>query len=100
MEIQATIIIAQNSTEIKYIAINTTAKKLEFIRNILSELKITIKSQERFHLYTDNNRALLLASNPVFHKKTKHIAVRYYYIRQLINNSLLDLIHIVLRMHT
>jgi hypothetical protein len=58
------------------------------------ELKITIKAQERFPLYTDNNGALLLASNPVFHERTKHIAVRYHYIRQLINNGLLDLVHI------
>jgi hypothetical protein len=90
-------IVVQNSTESEYIAINTAAKELEFIRNILSELKITIKTQEKFPLYTDNNRALLLASNPVFHKKTKHIAVRYHYIRQLINNGLLDLIHIAFK---
>jgi hypothetical protein len=87
-------IVAQNSTEIEYIAIDIAAKELEFIRNILSELKITIKAQERFLLYTDNNGALLLASNPVFYERTKHIAVRYHYIRQLINNGLLDLIHI------
>jgi hypothetical protein len=37
-------IVAQNSTESEYIAINTAAKELEFIRNILSELKITIKT--------------------------------------------------------
>jgi hypothetical protein len=85
-------IVAQSSTESEYIAINTAAKELEFIRNILLELKIKI--QKRFPLYTDNNGALLLANNLVFHERTKHIAVRYYYIRQLINNGLLDLIHI------
>ena len=59
------------------------------------ELKIKIKAQERFPLYTDNNGALLLANNLlVFYERTKHIAVRYHYIRQLINNGSLDLIHI------
>ena len=90
-------IVAQSSTESEYIAINTAAKELEFIRNILLELKIKIKTQERFPLYTDNNGALLLANNPVFHERTKHIVVRYHYIRQLINNSLLDLIHIAFK---
>ena len=37
---------------------------------------------------------MLIANNTVFYKRTKHIAVRYHYIRQLINNGLLDLIHI------
>ena len=66
-------IVAQSFIESKYIAINTTAKELEFIRNILLELKI--KVQERFPLCIDNNGALLLANNPVFYKRTKHIAV-------------------------
>jgi hypothetical protein len=87
-------ILAQSSTESEYIAINTAAKELEFIRNILWELKVNIKAQERFPLYTDNNGALLLASNPVFHERTKHISVRFHYIRELINKGLLDLIHV------
>ena len=37
-------IVAQSSTESEYIAINTAAKELEFIRNILLELKIKIKA--------------------------------------------------------
>jgi hypothetical protein len=42
----------------------------------------------------DNNGALLLAKNPVFHERTKHIAVKYHYIRDLINKGVIDLIYI------
>ena len=48
----------------------------------------------KFSLYTDNNSALALAKNPVFYKRTKHILVRYYYIRQLIEEGVLDLVYI------
>ena len=43
-------IVAQSFTKSEYIAINTATKELEFIRNILLELKINIKAQERFPL--------------------------------------------------
>ena len=45
-------------------------------------------------IYTDNNRALLLANNPTFHERTKYIVVKYHYIRDLINKGILDLIYI------
>jgi hypothetical protein len=43
---------------------------------------------------TDNNGALLLAKNPIFHERTKHIAVKYHYIRDLIDKGILDLIYV------
>jgi hypothetical protein len=45
--------------------------------------------------YTDNSRALQLAKNPVFHERTKHIAVRYYYIRDFIKYGIIELVYIL-----
>ena len=30
----------------------------------------------------------------MFHKRTKHIAVKYYYIRQLLEEGIIDLVYI------
>ena len=85
-------IIAQSTTEAEYIAINIAAKEAVYIKSLLKELGYY--KQNKLPLYTDNNGALLLAKNPVFHERTKHIAVKYYYIRGLINKGTLDLIYI------
>ncbi len=51
-------------------------------------------NQKVFPLYTDNNRALLLSKKPVFYKRTKHINIKYYYIRELLENGIIDLLYI------
>ena len=43
--------------------------------------ELDVYNQAKFPVYTDNNRALALAKNPVFHKRTKYITVKYHYIR-------------------
>ena len=35
-------------------------------------------------LWCDNNFAIALASNPVFHSRTKHIKVDYHYVRKCV----------------
>jgi hypothetical protein len=37
---------------------------------------------EHITLYSDNQDALSLAENPIFHRGSKHIAVRYRLVRQ------------------
>ena len=85
-------IITQSTTEAEYIAINIAAKEAVYIKALLEELGLY--KQNKLPLYIDNNGALLLANNPVFHERTKHIVVKYYYIRDLINKGILDLIYI------
>ena len=36
----------------------------------------------------------MLAKNPVFHQKTKHIDVKYHFIREVLDDKLLELIKI------
>lgn len=85
-------IIAQSTTEAEYIAINACAKEAIYIKSILQELGYY--KQEKLPIYSDNNGALLLAKNPVFHERTKHISVKYHYIRDLIEKGIIDLIYI------
>ena len=35
-------------------------------------------------LYCDNTSAINISKNPVMHAKTKHIAIKYHYVRELV----------------
>jgi len=85
-------IIAQSTTEAEFIAINAASKEAVYLKSLLEELGFY--NQKLFPLYTDNNGALLLSKNPRFHERTKHIAVKYYYIRDLIEKGIIDLLFI------
>ena len=38
-------------------------------------------------LYCDNTTAINISKNPVMHTKTKHIAIKYYYLRELVQDK-------------
>jgi hypothetical protein len=78
--------------EAEYITINTVIKEAVYIRTLLKELGFY--KQSKSSIYTNNNGALLLAKNPIFHERTKHIAVKYHYIRDLIIKGIIDLNYI------
>jgi hypothetical protein len=71
---------AQSSTEAKYMAGAHAAKKVAWLRTFLSEIGRILNSPTR--LLVDNQSAIALTKNPEFHNRTKHIAVRYHFIRE------------------
>ena len=38
-------------------------------------------------LYCDNTSAINISNNPVIHTKTKHIAIKYHYLRELVQDK-------------
>ena len=38
-------------------------------------------------LYYDNTSAINISKNPVMHTKTKHIAIKYHYVRELVQDK-------------
>jgi hypothetical protein len=45
-------------------------------------------------IYCDNISSILLANNPVYHARTKHIDVHYHFIREKVLAKEIDLIHV------
>ena len=63
------------------------------MKNMLQELGI---DQDRYVLKCDNQSAIYLAKNSTFHSHTKHIDIRYHWIRDVLEEKKvhLDKIHI------
>ncbi len=45
-------------------------------------------------IYCDNISSILLANNPVYHVRTKHIEVHYHFIREKVLARKVNLIHV------
>ncbi len=73
--------VAQSTTEAEYMAIADCAKDVLWFQQLFKDLQITINKP--IVIFSDNQGAILLTRNSVFHKRTKHIDVRYHFIRDL-----------------
>jgi hypothetical protein len=72
--------VSRSSTEAKYRSMAITTAELFWIR-MLFPLSFSLV------LWCDNVNALALASNPIFHARTKHIEVDYHFIREKVVNG-------------
>uniref|UniRef100_A0A2N9HLD4 Integrase catalytic domain-containing protein n=1 Tax=Fagus sylvatica TaxID=28930 RepID=A0A2N9HLD4_FAGSY len=75
---QATV--SRSSTESEYRALASASAEVCWLRTLLKDLGIYL-SQPPI-LWCDNVSALAIASNPVFHARTKHIEVDFHFIRE------------------
>ena len=44
------------------------------------------RQEDRTTIYCDNISSIALSKNPVFHGRSKHIEIRYHFIRELVEN--------------
>ena len=77
---QATV--ALSTSEAEYIALSLAAQEITWLRKLLSEFGVKFDGPTT--LMEDNQGAIAIANNPVNHARTKHIDIRYHYIRQCI----------------
>jgi hypothetical protein len=77
--LQATV--ALSTTEAEYMAISEAAKEAIWLRGLYSEL-CGISSCVTIHC--DSQSAICLTKDQMFHERTKHIHIRYHFIRDVI----------------
>lgn len=77
-------VVSRSSTEAEYRSMSLATAELFWIRMLLRELHISLSTPPV--LWCDNLGAIALASNPVFHARTKHIEVDVHFIREKVTN--------------
>ncbi|KAB2602612.1 hypothetical protein D8674_003617 [Pyrus ussuriensis x Pyrus communis] len=80
--------VARSSTEAEYRSLAHTAAELTWICKIFRDVALPLTIIPT--LWCDNVSAVSLASNPVFHARTKHVEIDYHYIRELVLAKLLQ----------
>lgn len=85
-------IIATSTTDAEYIAMSEAAKEVVWTRRLLNELGI--HQEKATVLYCDNAAAKLLVENPVFHRRTKHVDIKFHYTREQTKNGSIKVKHI------
>ena len=65
-------------------AITEAVKEGIWLQGLLEELRI---GQKELYIYSDSQSAIHLVKNPVFHFRTKHIDVRYHFVREIVEEG-------------
>ncbi|XP_070144877.1 uncharacterized protein, partial [Drosophila kikkawai] len=74
-------VVALSSTGAEYVALSSAAKEAMYLSRLLKEVGCHPAS-DPVHIYGDNLSAQQIATNPVHHKRTKHIDIRYHHVRE------------------
>jgi len=84
--------VALSSCEAEYMAITYAIQEAKFLRQIVSDLLgLKLKSVD---LGVDNQGAINLAKNPVNHQRSKHIDIRYHFIRDEVEKGNVNLFYV------
>ena len=74
-------VVALSSTEAEYMALTHAAQEAMYLSQLQSELGV-VGSGDGVLLLCDNQSSIKIAQNPVFHKRSKLIAIRFHFIRE------------------
>ena len=82
--------VALSTCEAEYMSLSAAVQESKFLMNLL---KCMLGSDLCNHvvLYCDNQGALALASNPIQHQRSKHIDIKYHFVRSEVQKGVVNL---------
>ena len=81
--------------EAEYVACSSVIHEAVWLRRFLHDIGVVKTTFEPMTLYCDSMAALAYAKDPKYHMKTKHIHIRYHFIRDMITQNEVVLKHIL-----
>ena len=85
-------VVSLSSCEAEFMAATEAAKQAIWLQDLFAE--VTGTECEKVVIQVDNKSAIALTKNPVFHGRSKHIHRRYHFIRECVENGLVEVEHV------
>jgi hypothetical protein len=80
--------VSTSTAEAEYIAAGSCVAQILWMRNQLKDYGLVL---DKVPIMCDNTSAIAMTSNPVDHSRTKHIDIRYHFIREHVENATVEL---------
>ncbi|KAJ9542160.1 hypothetical protein OSB04_028666 [Centaurea solstitialis] len=80
--------VSTSTAEGDYVSAGSCCTQVLWMRNQLLDYGFQLS---KIPIFCDNTSAIAIASNPVLHSKTKHIEIRYHFIRDHVMNGDVEL---------
>jgi hypothetical protein len=77
--------VATSSAEAEYMALYESVKEAMWLKSLMKSIDFEIK--DPIIIFEDNNGCISIANNPTDHKRTKHIDIKYHFIREQIQQN-------------
>jgi hypothetical protein len=84
--------VSRSSTEAGYKSVANTAAELIWVRSLLQELGIPLPTPPK--LWCDNIGATYFFVNPIFHSRTKHVAIDFHFVQELVASKDLEILFV------
>ena len=84
--------VALSSCEAEYMALTATTQEAIFLSMLVKDFGL--ESSEPVSIYGDNQGAIALVKNPVNHNKSKHIDIKFHFIREKYSKRIIELIYV------
>ena len=81
--------VALSTAEAEYVALASAAQEATWIRQLTAVLEN--RPQETVTVFEDNQSAICMAKNPQFHGRSKHISIKYHFVRDQVDKGTVKL---------
>ena len=83
--------VALSSTEAEYVVAASCCSQILWMKQTLQDYGLSFGMVS---IFVDNMSAISIAKNPVLHSRTKHIDIRFHFLRDNHERGHIDMIHV------
>ena len=84
-------VVALSTTEAEYIALSSATQDAVWLRRLMCDFTAVLQSPTV--IKEDNQGTIAIAKNPTSHSRTKHIDIKYHFVREALQDGTIELVY-------